>query len=72
MMGRTPDQMYLAGNVENGVDSDTALAVAPSALQGLVRRVYRWLGEGHGHSVSPLNSWIVSIARLNSAMFSLK
>ncbi len=42
MVGRTPDQMYLAGNVENGVDSHTALAVAPSALQGRVR----WLGWG--------------------------
>ena len=72
MVGRTPDQMHLTDNIENGVDRHFGLAVAPPTLQGLVRWVYGWLGKSwHGHSVSPLNPLIVSIARLNSAMFSL-
>jgi len=29
MVGRTPDQMYLTDNIENGVDRHFGLAVAP-------------------------------------------
>ena len=90
MVGCTPDQLHLADNVENGVDRNLALTVAPEAQCWLVWWFQRWLGnrlitsfdslpylEGmiatvHGHSVSPLNPLIVSIAMVNKAMFSLK
>jgi len=49
MVGRTPDQMHLTDNIENGVDRHFGLAVAPPTLQGLVRWVYGWLGKVHGH-----------------------
>ena len=60
----------LTANVGHAIYFNGTLAVAPEAL-GYFWRLDWWLRESHGHSASPLNSWIVSIARLNSAMFSL-
>ena len=61
----------LTANVGHAIYFNGTLAVAPEAL-GYFWRLDWWLWESHGHSVSPLNPLIVSIAMVNKAMFSLK